>query len=121
MVKIIFTLLVLLMVAGCDRAPAQSRASQAAAPFTILSEQPDAQTGALVIDIKIAGPTTESNVKEIAEGIIANRKGQYNNITVRSYLAGSEPYALPYGMSKLENNSVTHRFNQQARPAYTHS
>lgn len=113
MIKIIFTSLVLLMAAGCDRAPAPGRASQAAAPFTVLSERPDAQTGALVIDMKIEGPTTESNVKEIAEGVIADRKGQYSNITVRSYLAGPEPGALPYCVSKTENNSVTHRINQQ--------
>jgi hypothetical protein len=113
MIKLVFTCLALLTIAGCDRAPAPSRLSQPAAPFTILAERPDPATNSLAVDIKVGAQATEAAVKEIAEGVIADRRGRHSSITVRSYLDAPEAGALPYGVSRLENNSVTHRFNQQ--------
>jgi hypothetical protein len=48
------------------------------------------------------------------ESIIANRKGDYRHILVKSYTEGMAASDVPFAISRLEDGSLTHRFNSVA-------
>jgi hypothetical protein len=102
----------LLALAGCEAAPAPTRSS--AQPFSIISEQADPAAGSLTLLIKLSGSANEPNVKSIVESIIANRKGEYRHILVKSYAEGMTVSDTPLAISRLEDDAVTHRFNSMA-------
>jgi hypothetical protein len=79
--------------------------------YSVVSEQADPAAGTLTISIKVAGPATQSNVKSIAESVIAERKSEYRHITVKSYAENATANDQPVAISRLENDSVTHSFN----------
>lgn len=109
MLKTAVILLSLLSVAGCGTAPAPTRADDH--PFTVISEQADAVASNLTMLIKVTGPATQQNVKSIVESIMANRKDEYRHILVKSYAEVTPASDVPFAVSRLENGSVTHRFN----------
>ena len=103
-------LLVLLSCGGSAPAPTRSNAQS----FEVISEQADPAAGSLALLIKVAGPATQSNVRSIAESVIANRKDQYRHILVKSYTEGMSPSDTPFAISRLEDGAVTHRFSSLA-------
>jgi len=97
----------LLSLGGCGTAPTRSNAQ----PFSVISEQADPAAGSLTLLIKVSGPATQPNVKSIAESVIASRKGEYRHILVKSYAEGMAASDAPFAISRLEDGTVTHRFN----------
>lgn len=112
MLKTAIIALFLLSLAGCGTAPAPTVAD--AQPFSVISEQADPVASNLTILIKVTGPATQQNVKSIVESIIANRKGEYRHILVKSYAEGTAASDVPFAISRLEDGSVTHRFSSIA-------
>jgi len=110
MLKTAIIALFLLALAGCGTAPTRSNAQ----PFSIISEQADPAAGSLTLLINVSGPATQPNVKSIVESIIANRKGEYRHILVKSYTEGMAASDTPFAISRLEDGAVTHRFNSMA-------
>jgi len=96
-------------VAACATAPAPTRSNAQA--FSVLSEQADSAAGTLTLLIRISGPATEANVKSIAESIIASRRADYARVVVKSYVECATASDPPFATSRLENGTITHRFN----------
>lgn len=107
MLKTSIIALSLLALAACGTAPTRSNAQT----FSVISEQADSAAGSLTLLIKVSGPATQPNVKSIVESIIANRKGEYRHILVKSYTEGMAASDAPFAISRLEDGAVTHRFN----------
>lgn len=112
MLKTAIIALFLLALAACGTAPAPTRSN--VQPFSVISEQADPAAGSLTLLIKVSGPTTQPNVKSIAESVIASRKGEYRHILVKSYAEGMAASDAPFAISRLEDGTVTHRFNSMA-------
>jgi len=112
MLKTAIIFLSLLPLAACDTASAPTRSG--AEPFSVISEQADPTAGSLTLVIKVSGPAAQPNVKSIVETIIANRKGDYRHILVKSYTEGMAATDVPFAISRLEDGAVTHRFNSMA-------
>ena len=112
MLKTAIIVLALLSLAGCGTAPAPTRAD--AQPFSVISEQADPVASNLTMLVKVTGPATQQNVRSIVESIIANRKGEYRHILVKSYTEETAASDVPFAISRLEDGSVTHRFNSMA-------
>jgi hypothetical protein len=109
MLKAAIIALSLVSLTACGTAPAPTRSDSQT--FSIISEQPDPAAGSLTVVIRVSGPASQASVKSIAESIIANRKGDYRNMIVKSYTEGTSASDGPFAISKLEAGSVTHRFN----------
>ena len=101
-----------LLLAGCDSAPAPIRSD--AQPFSVISEQADPVARNLTLVIRVSGPATQSNVKSVVESIFTKRKGDFRHILVKSYTEGMAERDTPFGISLLEGDTVTHRFNSTA-------
>ena len=112
MLKIPILVLSLLFVTACGTAPAPTRST--VQPFSVISEQTDPVAGSLTLIIKVSGPATQPSVKSIVESLIANRKGEYRHILVKSYTEGMAATDVPFALSRLEDGSITHRFNSMA-------
>ncbi len=112
MLKIAVISIGLLLLAGCGTAPAPSRSN--AQPYSIISEQPDPPASSLTLLIKVSGPATQAGVKSIAEAVIAERKGEYQHIVLKTYAEGMSASDTPFAISRLEDGTVTHRFNSLA-------
>ena len=111
MLKTAIIVFFLLSFTACDTAPAPTRSDE---PFSIMSEQADPLAGTLTLLIKVSGPATQQNVKSIVDSIIANRKADYRHILVKSYTLGMSANDAPFAISRLEDGSITHRFNSTA-------
>jgi hypothetical protein len=116
MIKIIPIALFILAFAGCSNDhPDSTSATETSLPaFRIESEQPDQANRAITVNIKFAGPATESEIKSAAEFVIADRKDRYRTVTVNSFLLGATATDKPYTVSTLEGGEITHRFNRQS-------
>ena len=112
MLKTAIIVLCLLSLSACDTASAPSRST--VDPYSVMSEQADPVAGSLTLLIKVSGPATQQNVKSIVESIIANRKADYRRILIKSYTDGGSANDTPFAISRLEDGSVTHRFNSTA-------
>jgi hypothetical protein len=112
MLKTAIIALFLLSLAGCGTAPAPTRSNSQ--PFSVISEQADPVASSLTLLIKVSGPATQPNVKSIAESVIASRKGEYRHIIVKSYAEGMTASDAPFAVSRLEDGTITHRFNSMA-------
>jgi len=100
---------VLLGLIGCGTPPKQVRSD--GPQYSIISEQPDAQTGSLMMTIRVSGPATQTNIRSVAESAINARRDKFQNIIVNSYTEEMTVNEPPFAISKLEGNSVSHRFN----------
>ncbi|HZM85739.1 MAG TPA: hypothetical protein VFF31_04195 [Blastocatellia bacterium] len=109
MLKTAIIALSLSFIAACGTAPAPTRSN--AQPFSVISEQADPVAGSLTLLIKVSGPATQPSVKSVVESIITSRKGEYRHILVKSYTEGMNATDVPFAISRLENDSVTHRFS----------
>ena len=112
MLKTAIIALFLLGLLACGTAPPPTRSN--AQPFSNISEQADPAASSLTLLIKVSGPATQPNVKSIAEAVIASRKGEYRHILVKSYTEGMTASDAPFAISRLEDGTVTHRFNSLA-------
>jgi hypothetical protein len=112
MLKTAIVALFLLFVAACGTSPAPTRSD--AQPFSIISEQADPVASNLTLLIRVSGAATQPNVKSIVDSIIANRKGEYRHILVKTYTEGMAASDVPFAISRLEDDAVTHRFNSMA-------
>ena len=68
----------------------------------------------LTLLIKVSGPANQTNVKSIAESVIASRKDEYSHIIVKTYAEGMTASDAPFAISRLEDGTITHRFNSMA-------
>ena len=109
MLKTAIIWLLLSFVAACGTAPAPTRSS--VPPFSVISEQADPLASNLTLLIKVSGPANQQNVRSIVESIIDNRKGDFRHILVKSYTESMAASDVPFAISRLENDAVTHRFN----------
>lgn len=112
MLKPAIIALLLMVLVACGTAPAPTRSN--AQPFSVISEQADPAAGRLTLLIRVSGPATQPNVTSIVESIIANRKGEYRHILVKSYTEGMATTDAPFAISRLEDSAITHRFNSMA-------
>jgi hypothetical protein len=110
--KMILVSLALSFLMSCGTAPRPTRSD--AQLFTIVSEQPDHQTGILTMTIRVFGPATQTNVRTAAESVIAGRKDQYRQIIVSSYTEEMKESEPPFAISRFEGTTVSHRFNSLA-------
>jgi hypothetical protein len=112
MLKSVIIALSLLSLAACGTAPAPTRTDTQT--YAVISEQTDPAAGSLTLLVRVSGPASQPSVKSIVESIIAGRKGDYRHILVKSYIEGMSANDPPFAISRLENDSVTHRFNTMA-------
>jgi len=104
--------LALFVLIGCGTAP---RLTSSETPlYSIISEQPDPQTGSLMMTIRVSGPATQTNVRSVAESAIEARRNQFRNIIVNSYTEEMTAKEPPFAISRLEGNSISHHFNSLA-------
>lgn len=108
MIKAVIIALILMAFAACSNAPRPERYEARA--FSIVSEYPDPATNSATIIIKVAKTSTPPEVKAAAETVIANLKGKYRHITVKTFLEGASPDSPPFAVSKLEGDFVDHVF-----------
>lgn len=112
MLKTTIVFLVLFALIGCGTAPRPTRSETPL--YSIISEQPDAQTGSLTMTIRVSGPATRTNVQSVAESAIDARRNQFRNVIVNSYTEEMTLTEPPFAISRLEGNSISHRFNSLA-------
>ena len=112
MLKTSILVFLIFFVTGCGTAPAPTRTDVQS--FSVISEQTDRVASTLTLLIKVSGPATQQNVKSIVESVIANRKGDFRHILVKSITEGMTANDVPFAISRLENDVVTHRFNSTA-------
>ena len=112
MLKVVIVSSVLLAFVACGTAPGPTRSNTQ--PFSIISEQADPAASTLTLLIKVSGPATQANVKSVVESVITSRKGDYWHILVKSYTEGMTASDAPFAISRLEDGTVTHRFNSMA-------
>ena len=108
MIKAVITAFVLMSLVACSDAPRPE--SYEVRSFSIVSEYPDPATSSATVIIKVAKTSTPPEVKAAAESVIANRKGKYQHITVKTFLEGASLDSPPFAVSKLEGDSVDHVF-----------
>jgi len=112
MIKTAVISLFLLLPVGCGTPPSPIAAK--AQPYSIISEQADPAASSLTLLIRVSGPATQPSVKSIAESVIAERKGEYRHIIVKSYAEGMNATDTPFAISRLEDGTITHRFSSLA-------
>ena len=83
-------------------------------PYIINSTLVDPARKGVTIIISVNAQSTQEDVKTVAEMVIATNKAQFQNITVKTYLLGSDQGGLPYATSMLADDVVTHMFHPQA-------
>ena len=106
-------LLLVAFVACGGKAPKQGRERE---PYVVNYVTADPSNNGITLVISVNSPATEESVKSVAEQVIAKYKSQYQNITVKSYPAGSDQSGVPYATSMFTDGSITHTFNPQALP-----
>lgn len=110
MIKAFIVSTALLSLAACGgNAPRPTRAD--AQSFSIVSEQADPATGSTNVIIKFPKSTLPPQVKSAAESLVASRRADYRQVTVNSFLEGSNLNGVPFAISRLENGTVDTVFN----------
>ena len=82
--------------------------------YLINSTLADPARKAVTFSISVNSQSTPEDVKAVAEQVIAKYKAEYENITVSTYLLGSDAGGAPYATSIFADHVITHRFNPQA-------
>lgn len=100
---------ILLLLVACSNAPPQIRAQ--AQLSQILSETPDPATGGIIVSITVPKTATPAAIKVAAEAVIADRRGRYRNITVKTFAEGAGANGTPLAVSKLEGERVEHHLS----------
>lgn len=110
MIKASILAVAFLSLAACGGdAPRPTRAD--APSFSIVLEQADPTTGGTNIVIKFPKSTLPQQVKAAAESLIASRRAEYRQVTVKSFLEGMDFDGAPLAVSRIENGAVNTVFN----------
>ncbi|HEV8483692.1 MAG TPA: hypothetical protein VGV87_09100 [Blastocatellia bacterium] len=115
MTRIAVSALILLVLIACGGG-GPKRIGKRSDPYIINSTLVDPSRNAATFSISVASESSQDDVKTVAELVISTNKAQFKNITVKTYLLGSDQSGVPYATSMLADNVVTHWFNPQATP-----
>lgn len=99
----------LLLLVACSSAPPQIRVEAQA--YQILSETPDPTTGGIIVNIAVPKSTAPAAIKAAAETVIAERRGRFRDITVKTFADGAGANEAPLAISKLDGGRVDHHLN----------
>jgi hypothetical protein len=115
MTRIAVSALILLVLLGCgDSGP--KRIGKRLEPYIINSTLVDPSTRTATFIISVNAQSTQDDVRTVAEQVITAHKAEFQNITVKTYLLGSDQSGLPYATSMFADNAVTHLFNPLTVP-----
>ena len=110
MVKVLIAAIAFVSLAACGgNAPEPTRAD--APSYSIISERADQATGSANVIIEFPRATLPPQIKAAAESLIASRRNQYRQVTVKSFLEGSDHNGTPIAVSRIENDTVSTVFN----------
>jgi DUF917 family protein len=113
MTRIAVSALILLFLLACGGG-GPKKIGKRLEPYIINSTLVDPARKGITIIISVNAQSTQEDVKTVAEMVIATNKAQFQNITVKTYLLGSDQGGLPYATSMLADDVVTHIFHPQA-------
>ena len=102
-------LLILLACGGGGPKPIGKRSE----PYVVNSTLVDPARNEATFIISVNAQSTQDNVKTVAELVISTNKAQFQNVTVKTYLLGSDQSGLPYAISTLADGVITHWFSPQ--------
>jgi hypothetical protein len=108
MIKAVILAFGLMSLVACSGAPRPASAELQS--FSILSEYPDPATRSVMVIIRVAKTATPPEVKAAAESVIANRKGKYQRITVKTFLEGASLDSPPFAVSTSRDDVTEHMF-----------
>ena len=80
-------------------------------PYIINSSLVDPARNEITLIISVNAQSTEDNVKTVAEMVISTKKAEFQNITVKTYLLGSDQSGVPFATSMFADGAITHFFN----------
>jgi hypothetical protein len=115
MTRIAVSALILLILFGCGGGGPKPIGKRQE-PYIINSTLVDPSTKSATFIISVNAQSTQDDVKTVAELVISAHKAQFQNITVKTYLLGSDQSGLPYATSMLADNVITHLFNSLTVP-----
>ncbi len=115
MTRVAVSALILLALLACGGSGPR-RIGKGSESYVINSTLVDPARKAATFSISVDSQSTQADVKSVAELVVERYKADYPNITVKTYLLGSDTSGLPYATSMLADNAVTHWFNPQAVP-----
>src|SRR2546422_11766585 len=107
MLKTAIIAILLSTLPACGTAPTRSTSQT----FSVISEQADSVASSLILLIRVSSPANQTNVKSIAESVIASRKGEYRHIIGKSYAEGMTAGDAPLAISRLEGGARTRGLN----------
>ena len=113
MIRIAFGALILLVLLACGGG-GPKQIGKRLEPYLINSTLVDPARKAVTIIISVHAQSTPDDVKTVAELVISTNKAEFQNITVKTYLLGSDQSGPPYATSILADGTVTHLFSPQA-------
>ena len=82
-------------------------------PYIVNSTLVDPARKGVTFSISVNAQSTQDDVKTVAEMVISTNKAQFENITVKTYLLGSDASGVPYATSMLADGTVTHWITPQ--------
>jgi len=100
---------ILLLLVACSRAPLQVRGEAQA--YQVLSETPDPATGSVMVSLTVPKSATPAAIKAAAEAAIADRRGRFRYITVKTFAEGAGTNSTPLAVSTLEGERVEHHLS----------
>ena len=115
MTRISASALILLVLLGCGGGGPKPIGKRLE-PYVINSTLVDPERKSVTFSISVNSQSTQDDVKTIVELVISTNKAKFQNITVKTYLLGSDPGGPPYATSMLADGSVTHWFNPLTAP-----
>jgi predicted small lipoprotein YifL len=110
MIKVLIVTIAFVSLAACGgNAPPPTSAG--AQPFSIISERADQATGSANVIITFPISTLPPQIKAAAESLIESRRNEYRQVTVKSFLEGSDLNGTPLAISRIENDTISTVFN----------
>ncbi len=108
MIKAVIIASVLMSLVACSDAPRPE--SYDARSFSIMSEYPDPATRSTTVIIRVAKTSTQPEVIAAAKSVIASRQGNYQRITVKTFLEGASLDSPPFAVSTSRDDVTEHFF-----------
>jgi hypothetical protein len=73
----------------------------------------DPARSTVTFSISVHSQSSQGDVKDIVDQVVARYKTEYPNMTIKTYLLGSDQSELPFATSIYADGAVTHFFNTQ--------